>query len=93
LGLVFRTSKEYRGLQSANLLASPECLRKNLALYPDGCHAQSLLRDSRGTIFILNFNFPEHPKSSGPGPRFVIPFSIIYNVALLMQGYILYIAS
>lgn len=85
LGLVFRTSKENRGLQSANLLASPECLRKSLALYTNGCHAQSLLRDPRGTLFILNFNFPEHPKSSVSGPRFVISFSIIYNVALFMQ--------
>jgi hypothetical protein len=88
LGLVFWTSKENRGLQSANLLASPECLRKSLALYPNGCHTQSLLCDSRGTIFLLNFNFPEHPKSSVSGPRFVISFSVICNVALFMQCYI-----
>jgi hypothetical protein len=88
LGLVFWTSKEYRGFQSANLLTSPECLRKSLALYPDGGHAQSLLRDSRGTIFILNFDFPQYPTSSISGPRFAISFSIICHVALFMQGHI-----
>jgi hypothetical protein len=77
LVLVFWTSKEHRGLQSANLFARTQCLRKSLALYADGCHAQSLLPDSPGTIFIPNFNFPEYPKSSVSGRRTVTSFSII----------------
>ena len=88
LGLVFWTSQKHRGLQSPDLLARTQCVRKNLALYAGGCHAQSLLRDSRGTIFILNFNFPEYPESSVSGPRSLASFSIIYNVALFMQRYI-----
>jgi hypothetical protein len=88
LGLVFWTSQKHRGSQSPDLLARTQCVRKNLALYAGGCHPQSLLRDSRGTIFILNFNFPEYPESSVSGPRSLASFSIIYNVALFMQCYI-----
>jgi hypothetical protein len=88
LGLVFWTSQKHRGSQSPDLLARTQCVRKNLALYAGGCHAQSLLRDSRGTIFILNFNFPEYPESSVSGPRSLASFSIISNVALFMQCYI-----
>ena len=69
LGLFFWTSQEHRGLQSADLLARTQCVRKSLALYADGCHAQPLLRDSRGTIFILNINFPKYAESSVSGPR------------------------
>jgi hypothetical protein len=86
--LVFWTSKEHRGLQSADLLPRTQCVRKSLALYADGCHAQSLLRDSRGTIFIPNFNFSEYPESSVSGPRVITSFSIVLNVALFMQCYI-----
>ena len=89
LGLVFWTSQEHRGLQSADLLARTQCIRKNLALYASGCYAQSLLRDSRRTIFILNFNFPEYPKSSLSSPRSSTSFSIKICVALFMQCYIL----
>jgi hypothetical protein len=88
LGLVLWTSPKHRGLQSTNLLARTQCVRKSLALYAGGCHAQSILRDSRRTIFILNFNFPKYPKSSASGPRSLTSFSIILNVALFMQGYI-----
>ena len=76
LGLVFWTSQENRGSQSTDLLARTQCIRKSLALYASGCHAQSLLRDSRRTIFILNFDFPEYPKSSLSGPRSLTSFSI-----------------
>jgi hypothetical protein len=88
LGLVLCTSQKHRGVQSANLLAGTQCVRKGLALYTGGCHAQSILRDSRRTIFIFNFNFPEYPKSSASGSRSLTSFSIIYNVALFMQCYI-----
>ena len=69
LGLVYWTSQAHRGSQSADLLARTQCVRKSLALYADGCHAQPLLRDSRGTIFILNINFPKYAESSVSGPR------------------------
>ena len=88
LGLVFWTPQEHRGSQSADLLARTQCVRKSLALYAGGCHAQSLLRDSRRTIFILNFNFPQYPESSVSGPRSLTSFSIVFCVALFMQGYI-----
>jgi hypothetical protein len=88
LGLVFWASQEHRGSQSAHLLARTQCVRKSLALYANGCHAQSLLRDSRRTIFILNFNFPEYPESSISGPRSLTSFSIEMYVALFMQCYI-----
>jgi len=89
LGLVFWASQEHRGLQPAHLLPRTQCVRKNLALYAGGCHAQSLLRDSRRTIFILNINFPEYPESSLSGPRSLTSFSIKIYVALFMQYYIL----
>ena len=88
LGLVFWASQEHRGSQSAHLLPRTQCVRKSLALYANGCHAQSLLRDSRRTIFILNFNFPEYPESSISGPRSLTSFSIELYVALFMQRYI-----
>ena len=88
LGLVLWTSQKHRGSQSPDLLAGTQCVRKNLALYSGGGHPQSLLRDYRGTIFILNFNFPEYPENSVSGPRALTSFSIISNVALFMQCYI-----
>jgi hypothetical protein len=88
LGLVFWTSQEHPGLQSADLLARTQCVRKSLALYASGCHARSLLRDSRRTIFVFNFNIPEYPESSVSSPRSFVSFSIEIYVALFMQGYI-----
>jgi len=76
LALVFWTSQEHRGLQSADLLARTQCVRKSLALYASGCHAQSLLRDSRRTMFMLNFNFPEYPENSVSGPRSLTSLSV-----------------
>lgn len=76
-GLVFWTPQEHPGLQSAYLLTRTQCVRKSLALYASGCHAQSLLLDARRTIFILNINFPEYPESSVSGPGSLVSFSIV----------------
>jgi len=88
LGLVFWTPQEYRGSQSADLLARAQCVRKSLALYACGCDARPLLRDPRRIIFVFNFNIQEYPESSVSSPRSFVSFSIEIHVALFMQGYI-----
>jgi len=79
LGLVFQTSQEYRGLQSAPLLPSIQCLRKSLALYAHRSHSQPLFRDSRRIVFNFNLDISQYTKSSLTDSRLSAPISINSN--------------
>lgn len=79
LGLVLQTSQIHRGLQSATLLPSTECLGKNLALYAIRGYPQSLLRDHRRIIFDFNLYIPQYPESSIAGSRLFISIPIIIS--------------
>ena len=86
MGMVFRSSEIYRGLQSSRVFSQAQCAGKNMASYPYQRHTQPILRDSAGATLDFNFNVSKHSREAIANPRLSATSSIVFMALYLCNA-------